>query len=95
MCSSICAGRKRGKTSRILREFVIDRTFTFGYIQTMVVMRACARAVANEQVREKRLVIITRGRFAIRLNPLGVLRAERVVHLALKLRLTLNFSDEG
>src|SRR4029077_2523670 len=44
----------------------------------MVVMRACVRSVANEQGREKRLVIITRGRSAIRLNPLRVLCAERI-----------------
>ena len=41
-------------------------------------MRACVRSVANEQRREKRLVIITHGRFAIRLNPLRVLCAERI-----------------
>ena len=41
-------------------------------------MRACVRSVANEQPREKRRVIITRGRFAIRLNPLRVLCAERI-----------------
>src|SRR4029077_17521075 len=92
--SSICAGRKRGKNSRILREFVIVRTPSFGFIQKVVVMRACVRSVANEHVREKRLVIITRGRFAIRLNPFRVLHAERIVHLSLKLGITRNFRDE-
>jgi hypothetical protein len=52
------------------------------------------RSVANEQLREKRLVIVTPGRFAIRLNPFRMLRAERIVHLALKLRVTRNFRDE-
>ena len=94
MWSSICAGRKCGQTSRILREFVIVRTLSFGYIQKMVVMRACARLVANEQLREKRFVIITGGRFAIRLNPFRMLCAERIVHLSLKLGITRNFRDE-
>ena len=49
------------------------------YIQKIVVMHACLRSVANEQHREKRLVIITRGRFAIGLNPLRVLCAERIM----------------
>jgi hypothetical protein len=57
-------------------------------------MHACMRSVANENLRETRLVIITRGRFAIRLNPLGMLHAERIVHLSLKLGVTRNFSDE-
>ena len=57
-------------------------------------MRACVRSVANEQLREKRLVIITRGRFAIHLNPFRVLCAERIVHLVLKLGVIRNFSDE-
>jgi hypothetical protein len=92
--SSICAGRKRGKTSRILREFVIDRTLSFGHIRMMVVMRACVRSMDNEQLRETRLVIITGGRFAIRLSPLRVLCAQRIAHLALKLGVTRNFSDE-
>jgi len=73
---------------------VIVRTLSFGFIQKMVVMRACVRSVANEQHREKRFVIITRGRFAIRLNPFRMLRAERIVHLSLKLGITRNFSDE-
>jgi hypothetical protein len=60
----------------------------------MVVMPVSVRSVANEQVREKRLVIITRGRFAIRLNPFRLLRAERTVHLSLKLGITRNFRDE-
>jgi hypothetical protein len=72
----------------------VRETLRFGYVQTMVVMRACVRSVANEQGRQKRLVIITRGRFAIRLNPLRVLCAERIVHLSLKLGITRNFSDE-
>jgi hypothetical protein len=92
--SSICAGRKRGKISRILREFVIVWTLSFGYIQKMVVMRACVRSVANEQLREKRFVINARGRFAIRLNPLRVLCAQRIVHLLLKVGITRNFRDE-
>jgi hypothetical protein len=94
--------------------------------------------MANEQLRETRLVIITGGRFAIRLNPFRMLRAEciagpptaaacsiiarrhdgtgrmnklgdpassrelaalwarlaRIMHLALKLGVTRNFSDE-
>jgi hypothetical protein len=73
---------------------VIVRTLSFGFIQKMVVMRACVRSVANEQGHEKRLVIITRGRFAIRLNPLRVLCAKRIVHLSLKLGITRNFRDE-
>jgi hypothetical protein len=48
----------------------------------------------NEQLRKTRLVKITRGRFTIRLNPLRVLRSERIVHLALKLGVTRNFRDE-
>jgi hypothetical protein len=64
------------------------------YIQKIVVMQACMRSVANEQGRETRFVIITGGRFAIRLNPFRMLRAERIVHLALKLGITRNFSDE-
>jgi hypothetical protein len=64
------------------------------YIQKIVVMHACMRSVANEQFRETRLVIIRRGRFAIGLNPFWMLRAERIVHLALKLGVTRNFSDE-
>jgi hypothetical protein len=52
------------------------------------------RSVANEQRRKERLVIIRPGRFAIRLNPLRVLGAERIVDLALKLGITRNFSDE-
>jgi hypothetical protein len=64
------------------------------YIQKIVVMHACVRSVANKQLREKRFVIITRGRFAIRLNPFGVLGAERIVHLTLKLRVTRNLRDE-
>ena len=59
-----------------------------------MVMRACVRPVANEQGRQKRIVIITRGRFAIRLDPLRMLRAERIVHLSLKLGITQNFRDE-
>jgi hypothetical protein len=50
--------------------------------------------MAKEQRRKKGLVIITRGRFAICLNPLRVLGPERIVHLALKLRVTRNFRDE-
>ena len=69
-------------------------TPSFGYIQKMVVMRACVRSVANEQLREKRFVIITRGRFAIRPNPFRMLCAERIVHLSLKLGITRNFRDE-
>jgi hypothetical protein len=49
--------------------------------------------MANEQLCETRLVIITPGRFAIRLNPLRMLCAERIVDLALKLGVTRNFSD--
>jgi hypothetical protein len=49
--------------------------------------------MANEQLREKRLVIVTPGRFAI-LNPFRMLGAERIVHLALKLRVTRNLRDE-
>jgi len=60
----------------------------------MVAMRACMRSMANEQLRQTRLVIITRGRFAIRLNPFRMLRVERIMHLALKLGVTRNFSDE-
>ena len=41
-------------------------------------MRGGVRLVANKQGREKRLVIITRGRFAIRLNPFRMLRSERI-----------------
>jgi len=77
-----------------LREFVIVRTLSFGYIQKMVVMRGWVRLVANEQRREKRLVIITPGRFAIRLNPFRMLRAERIVHLSLKLDITGNVRGE-
>jgi hypothetical protein len=69
-------------------------TPSFGYIQKMVVMRACVRSVANEQLREKRFVIITRGRFAIRPNPFRMLCAERIVHLSLKLGITRNLRDE-
>jgi len=69
-------------------------TLSFGYVQKIVVMHACMRSVANEQLRETRLVIITGGRFAIRLNPFRMLRAERIMHLALKLGVTRNFSDE-
>jgi hypothetical protein len=50
--------------------------------------------VAEEQFRETRLVIITRGRFAIRLNPFRMLPAERIAHLSLKLGITWNFRDE-
>ena len=82
------------ETSRILREFVIVKTLSFGCVRKMVVMRACVRSVANKQGCEKRLVIITRGRFAIRLNPFWMLCAERIVHLALKLGVIRNFSDE-
>ena len=67
---------------------------SFGYVRKMVVIRACVRSVANEQGREKQLVIITRWRFATRLIPLRVLCAERMVHLSLKLGITRNFSDE-
>ncbi|HEX3252465.1 MAG TPA: hypothetical protein VHS05_23710 [Pyrinomonadaceae bacterium] len=56
-------------------------------------MHACMRSVANEHLRETRLVIITRGRFAIGLNPFWMLRPERIMHLALKLGVTRNFSD--
>jgi hypothetical protein len=69
-------------------------TLSFGYVRKMVVMRACVRSVANEQLRQKRLVIITGGRFAIGLNPFWMLRPERIMHLALKLGVTRNFSDE-
>ena len=89
-----CAGAESAETSRILREFVIVRTLSFGYIQKMVAMRACVRSVANEQLREKRFVIITRGRFAISLNPFRMLCAERLAHLSLKLGITRNFRDE-
>jgi hypothetical protein len=82
------------ETSRILREFVIVKTLSFGCVRKMVVMRACVRSVANEQGRQKRLVIITRGRFAIRLNPFRVLCAERIVDLALNLGVTRNFRDK-
>ena len=88
-----CASAESAETSRILREFVIVRALSFGYIQKMVVLRGCVRSVANEQHREKRLVIITRGRFAIGLNPFWMLRPERIMHLALKLGVTRNFSD--
>jgi len=57
---------------------VIVRKLRFGYIQKIVVMRGCVRLVANKQGRETRLVIITRGRFDIRLNPFRMLRAERI-----------------
>ena len=73
---------------------MIVRTLSFGYVRKKVVMRACVRSVANEQHREKRLVIITHGRFAIRLNPLRVLCEERIVHLSLKLGITRNFRDK-
>ena len=53
-------------------------TLSFGYVQKIVEMHACVRSVANEQLREKRFEIITRGRFAICLNPLRVLCAERI-----------------
>jgi hypothetical protein len=53
------------------------------------------RSVANKQLREKRLVTITYRRFAIRFNPLWMLRAERVVHLALKFHVTGNLSRES
>jgi hypothetical protein len=56
-------------------------------------MRAFVRSVANKQLREKRFVIVTPGRFTIGLNPLRMLRAERIAHLALKLCVTQNFSD--
>jgi hypothetical protein len=52
------------------------------------------RSVGNEQLREKRLVIVTLGRFAIRLNPFWMLRAEGIVHLALKLPVTRNLRDD-
>jgi hypothetical protein len=71
-----------------------ERRFSPRYIQKIVVMRACVRSVANEQFRETRFVIIAPGRFAIRLNPLRMLRAQRMVHLALKLRVTRNLRDE-
>ena len=57
-------------------------------------MHACIRSVANEQLRETRLVIIRHGRFAIGLNPFWMLRPERIMDLALKLGVTQNFSDE-
>src|SRR5438477_1606606 len=73
-------------------------TLSFGYVQKIVVMhacmRSCMRSVANKHLREKRLVIITGGRFSIRVNPFRMLRAERIMHLALKLGVTRNFSDE-
>jgi hypothetical protein len=69
-------------------------TLSFGYVQKIVVMRACVRSVVNEQGRQKRLVIITRRRFAIALNPFWMLRPERIMHLALKLGVTRNFSDK-
>jgi hypothetical protein len=47
--------------------------------------------MANEQLCKTRFVRITRAALAIRLNPLRVLRAERIVHLALKLGVTRNF----
>ena len=73
---------------------MIVKTLNFGCVRKMVVMRACVRSVANEQGRQKRLVIIARGRFAIRLNPFRVLCAERIVHLSLKLGITRNFRDQ-
>jgi hypothetical protein len=48
----------------------------------------------NEHLCKKRLVGITGREIAIRLNPVRVLRAERVVDLALKLSVTRNFRDE-
>jgi hypothetical protein len=72
----------------------VRETLTSGYVQKIVVMHACMRLVANEQLRETRLVIVTHGRFAICLNPLRMLRPERIVHLALKLGVTRNFSGE-
>jgi|GraSoiStandDraft_11_1057310.scaffolds.fasta_scaffold718973_1 hypothetical protein len=50
--------------------------------------------MVKEQLRKTRFVRIARGRIAIFINPLRVLRSERIVHLALKLRVTRNFSDE-
>lgn len=50
--------------------------------------------MANEQLRQTRLVRIANRAIPVRLNPFRVLRAERVVDLALKLRVTRNFSDE-
>jgi hypothetical protein len=64
-----------------------------GPIHKIVVMRACVRSMANEQLRETRLVRITRRGTTIRLNPFWMLRPERIMHLALKLRVTRNFSD--
>jgi hypothetical protein len=68
---------------------------TFGDLHKTVVMRACVRSVANEQLCEKRLVTVTPRRFAIRFNPLWMLRAECVVHLALKFNVTGNLSRES
>jgi hypothetical protein len=79
------AGIRRGRETLRMRS---------GCIHKIVVKRACVRSMANEQLRETRLVIITRGRFAIRLNPFRMLRAERIMHFALKLGVTRNFSDE-
>jgi hypothetical protein len=69
-------------------------TICSGRIHKIVVMRACVRSMANEQLRETRLVRITRRGTAIRLNPFRMLRAKRIMNLALKLRVTRNFSDE-
>ena len=52
------------------------------------------RSVANEQLRETRLVMITRGRLAVGLNPFWMLRPERIMQFALKLGVTRNFRDE-
>jgi hypothetical protein len=41
---------------------------------------------------EPRLVRIANGRIAIRLDPFGMLRTERIMYLALKFRVHGNFS---
>ncbi len=50
--------------------------------------------VTNEQLCETRFVRITCRATAIRLNPFRMLRAKRVMNLALKLRVTRNFGNE-
>ena len=87
MVASSTADRHTGASRR-------TKASSSRYGQKIVEMHACVRSVANEQLREKRFVIITRGRFAIRLNPLRVLCAERIVHFSLKLGITRNFRDE-
>ena len=58
------------------------------------IMRICAFELQRktQQFFEPRLVRLADKRIAIRLDPFRMLRAERIMHLALKVRIPGNFS---